>query len=107
MNYWQVEIPDKYTPPNQAFLEVSDGHKIIARVLNEKARVGTTKEEAKEYAALIAAAPDLLKALQAMDDLDKLPHLSNKWWKQAEKADKLRNTAIKKATSKHQHNSVN
>lgn len=48
---------------------------------------------------LICAAPELLEALQAMDDLDKLDHLSDEWWEQAEKADKLRNAAIKKATS--------
>lgn len=50
-------------------------------------------------AKLIAAAPELLEALLAMEYLDTLPHLSNKWWKQAEKCDELRRSAIKKATS--------
>ena len=49
---------------------------------------------AKANAKLIIAAPELLKD----SNLDKLDHLSDKWWKQAEKCDELRNKAIKKAT---------
>lgn len=59
---------------------------------------GRTEEETESNAKLIAAAPELLAALQAMDDLDELEHLSDKWFQQAAKADKLRKEAIKKAT---------